>query len=49
MKFGSIGQLLPNIELRLVDDNEVDVPVGEPGEVWVRGPTIMKVSQSWHS
>ncbi|KAL9713251.1 hypothetical protein Ac2012v2_004491 [Leucoagaricus gongylophorus] len=41
-KFGSIGQLLPNIELRLVDDNGNDVPVGEPGEVWVRGPTIMK-------
>lgn len=46
IKFGSIGQLLPNIELRLMDDDENDVPVGEPGEVWVRGPTIMKVSQS---
>lgn len=41
-KFGSIGQLLPNLELRLVGDDGFDVPEGEPGEVWVRGPTIMR-------
>jgi acyl-CoA synthetase (AMP-forming)/AMP-acid ligase II len=43
-KFGSIGQLLPNLELRLVGDDGNDVPEGEPGEVWARGPTIMRVS-----
>lgn len=42
-KFGSIGKLLPNLELRLVDDNDNDVPEGEAGEMWVRGPTIMRV------
>ncbi|KXN81855.1 Putative acyl-coenzyme A synthetase [Leucoagaricus sp. SymC.cos] len=41
-KFGSIGQLLPNLELRLVDDDGSDVEEGEAGEVWVRGPTIMR-------
>lgn len=43
-KFGSIGQLLPNLELRLVDEDGNDVAEGEAGEMWVRGPTIMKVS-----
>jgi len=44
---GSTGVLLPNLEVRLVADGpgEVDVKDGEPGEVWVRGPTIMKVSE----
>ncbi|KAJ3570650.1 hypothetical protein NP233_g4267 [Leucocoprinus birnbaumii] len=41
-KFGSIGQLLPNLELRLVGEDGIDVLEGEPGEVWVRGPTIMR-------
>ncbi|KAF9039471.1 AMP binding protein [Hymenopellis radicata] len=39
---GSIGTLLPNLEARLVDEDGVDVKAGEPGELWVRGPTIMK-------
>lgn len=37
--------LLPNLEARLVandDDNIVDAARGEPGELWVRGPTVMK-------
>lgn len=42
-KFGSVGQLLPNLEMRLVDDDENDVEDGRAGEMWVRGPTIMKV------
>ncbi|KAF8908005.1 AMP binding protein [Mucidula mucida] len=39
---GSIGTLLPNLQARLVDEDGVDVKEGEPGELWVRGPTIMK-------
>ncbi|EKD01167.1 AMP binding protein [Trichosporon asahii var. asahii CBS 8904] len=35
------GKLLPNYEARLVADG-VDVPAGERGEIWVRGPTVMK-------
>ena len=41
-KSGSFGFLLPNMEGRLVDDDGKDVGVGEPGELWVRGPNIMK-------
>ncbi|EKM79749.1 hypothetical protein AGABI1DRAFT_119847 [Agaricus bisporus var. burnettii JB137-S8] len=41
-KFGSVGQLLPNLEMRLVDDDENDVEDGRAGEMWVRGPTIMR-------
>lgn len=43
-KFGSVGLLLSNLEARLVDENEEDVLEGEAGEMWIRGPTIMKVS-----
>ncbi|KAJ7099936.1 AMP binding protein [Mycena belliarum] len=43
-KMGSIGPLLPNLEARLVDDDDgnVDAEEGKPGELWVRGPTVMK-------
>ncbi|KAJ8076858.1 hypothetical protein PM082_001281 [Marasmius tenuissimus] len=45
-KIGSIGTLLPNLEARLVADDEgdhiIDAAEGQPGELWVRGPTIMK-------
>ena len=40
---GSAGVLLPNLEARLVGDGDVDVKPGEPGELWLRGPTVMKV------
>lgn len=47
-KAGSIGVLLPNLEARIVIDGEsdglVDAAQGVPGELWIRGPTIMKVS-----
>ncbi|KAF8967926.1 AMP binding protein [Flammula alnicola] len=45
-KMGSIGSLLPHLEVRLVVDGEGDGDIeaaeGQPGEVWVRGPSIMK-------
>ena len=37
---GSIGPPLPGVEVRLVDDDGTDVLVGDPGEVWVRGPNV---------
>ncbi len=37
---GSIGRVAPGIEVRLVDDAGDDVLVGDPGEVWVRGPNV---------
>ncbi|HEX8647103.1 MAG TPA: 4-coumarate--CoA ligase family protein [Thermoleophilaceae bacterium] len=40
---GSIGQALPNTECRLVDpESGKDVGEGEPGELWIRGPQVMK-------
>jgi len=40
---GSIGQTMPNIEVRLVDpDTAKDAARGEPGEIWIRGPNVMK-------
>ncbi|KAF7326085.1 Amp binding protein [Mycena kentingensis (nom. inval.)] len=41
-KMGSIGTLLPNLRARLVRDDETDVADGEPGELWIHGPTVMK-------
>ncbi|KAJ7125064.1 AMP binding protein [Mycena epipterygia] len=43
-KIGSIGILLPNLEARLVDDDEgkIDAKEGQPGELWIRGKTVMK-------
>lgn len=37
---GSVGLLVPGIEARLVDPGDVDVLVGDPGELWVRGPMV---------
>src|SRR5438093_5105558 len=40
---GSVGALLPNTEARLVDpETENDVAEGEEGEIWIRGPQVMK-------
>jgi long-subunit acyl-CoA synthetase (AMP-forming) len=45
-KGGSIGRLLPNLEARLMLDGKGgdsnDAEEGQPGELWVRGPSIMK-------
>jgi len=42
---GSVGRLVPNMEARLVDDDGKDMPQGEnsAGELWLRGPNVMKV------
>lgn len=39
---GSIGKPLPDIQLRLVDENGHDVELGDPGEIVVRGPNVFK-------
>jgi acyl-CoA synthetase (AMP-forming)/AMP-acid ligase II len=42
-KPGSIGPSIPNTESRIVDtDTGQDVELGERGELWVRGPQVMK-------
>jgi len=40
-KVGAIGRPGFDWEYRIVDDNQVDVPPGTPGELWVRGPGVM--------
>lgn len=37
---GSVGQLDPNCECKLVDDDGNEVELGKPGEMYVRGPNI---------
>jgi acyl-CoA synthetase (AMP-forming)/AMP-acid ligase II len=40
---GSVGALIPNTEARLIDpETEEDVAEGGEGEIWVRGPQVMK-------
>ncbi|KIN97592.1 hypothetical protein M404DRAFT_160109 [Pisolithus tinctorius Marx 270] len=41
---GSVGVAIPNLEVRLVreDNGEVLTNIKGGGEVWVRGPTVMK-------
>jgi acyl-CoA synthetase (AMP-forming)/AMP-acid ligase II len=41
---GTVGKLIAGTEMRVVslDDPARDVPVGEPGEVLIRGPQVMK-------
>lgn len=48
-KTGAIGVPLPDNDVRLVDveDGEHDVKPGEPGEIIVRGPAVMK--QYWNN
>ncbi|KAG9107916.1 hypothetical protein FRC07_008563 [Ceratobasidium sp. 392] len=41
-KVGSVGELLPNMEVRLVGEDGTDVREGEPGELWLRGESVMK-------
>jgi acyl-CoA synthetase (AMP-forming)/AMP-acid ligase II len=41
-KGASVGRALPFVDIRVVDGQDRDVPVGEVGEAVYRGPTIMK-------
>ncbi|HWH39213.1 MAG TPA: AMP-binding protein [Usitatibacter sp.] len=38
----SVGRVLPGVEVRIVDASGEDVSAGAPGELWVRGPNVMK-------
>jgi len=39
---GSVGKPVPGVDIRIVDDNGNPVKPGETGDLWVRGPMIMK-------
>lgn len=38
----SVGKVLPGVEVQLVGPDQKPVPDGEVGELWVRGPNVMK-------
>ena len=43
VKVTSVGFPIPNTEVRVVDvASGEDQPAGEPGELWIRGPQVMK-------
>jgi len=39
---GSVGKLVPGATLKITDEQGHIVPEGESGEVWLKGPMIMK-------
>jgi long-chain acyl-CoA synthetase len=41
-KPGAAGRPVPACQVRLVDDDDRDVPVGTPGEIAVRGPLVFQ-------
>ncbi len=39
---GSIGVPVPNTDIRIMDDTGNEMLIGERGELWVKGPQVMK-------
>jgi len=39
---GSIGLPAPSTDIKLVNDDGIEVAAGEAGEMWVKGPQVMK-------
>ncbi|MBS0547556.1 MAG: long-chain-fatty-acid--CoA ligase [Proteobacteria bacterium] len=39
---GTIGLPMPNVEVRILDDDGNDVPLGQSGEIAIRGPQLMQ-------
>ena len=41
-KPSSCGRVVPTLEAKLVDENDIEVPAGQPGELCVRGAIVIK-------
>ena len=39
---GTIGIPAPSTDVRLIGDDGEEVEIGKPGEMWVKGPQVMK-------
>lgn len=42
VKAGTVGVALPGVSVKVVDESGAEQPVGQPGEVVISGPTVMK-------
>jgi len=42
VQLGTIGPPLPSTELSIRDDEGKELPIGERGEIWAKGPQIMR-------
>lgn len=40
-RIGTIGLPLPSTDVKILDDDKNEVPLGEPGELYVKGPQVM--------
>lgn len=40
MNTGSVGMLVPNCEIKLIDENGKEVGMGERGEIYIKGPNV---------
>ncbi len=41
IKFGSSGKLVKNLELKILDDKGAELPLGEKGEIVIKGENVM--------
>lgn len=46
---GTLGQPLAGVEIRIVDDEGIEVPVGQPGEIVASGPAVMDSHPEHHA
>ena len=40
-RLDSVGKVLPTVDVRMMDDDGLEVPVGQPGELWIAGATVI--------
>jgi long-chain acyl-CoA synthetase len=41
-RLGTVGMPVPSTDMKIVDDNGLEKPVGEEGEIVIKGPQVMK-------
>ena len=41
LRVGTVGRVLPHVEVKVVDEDDMIVALGEPGELCVRGYNVM--------
>ena len=41
VRFGTVGELVPETEAKIVNDEGMEVSQGDRGELWIRGPQVM--------